>query len=54
MAPEEFKNKMQEIADIMDEEISHPQADDLMCEVLDSLGYGEGISIFVKMPKWYK
>jgi len=52
MSPEEFKNKMAEF-DNYDEEVSHMKADDLMCEVLESLGYKEGIEIFNNMAKWY-
>lgn len=58
MTPEEFKNKMQKISDQQGEvhvdiEITHAEADDLMCELLRELGYGEGVDVFEDMPKWY-
>ena len=53
MTREEFKNKMQAIADKEDIEIGHFEADNLMCELLKDLGYGEGVEIFEEMYKWY-
>lgn len=53
MTREEFKNKMQAIADKRDTEEGHIEADDLMCELLKELGYGEGVDIFEGMPRWY-
>ena len=31
----------------------HEKADELMCELLRELGYGEAVEIFEKMKKWY-
>ena len=58
MTPEEFKNEMQKISNQLgkkfcDEEITHSKADDLMCDLLRELGYGEGVDVFKDMPKWY-
>jgi len=61
ISPEVFKDKMEEIKDrlddeedeFFDEEIAHEQSDLLMKEILESLGYGEGVKIFNHMPKWY-
>lgn len=58
MTPEEFKNEMQKISNrqgekYIDVEITHAEADDLMCEMLRELGYGEGVDVFEDMPKWY-
>ena len=53
MTKEEFKERMQAIADKRDTEGGHIEADDLMCELLKDLGYGEGVDIFEKMNKWY-
>ena len=53
MTPEEFKEKMDEIRAIGYEEDCHIYGDKLMCELLRSLGYGDGVEIFEKMPKWY-
>lgn len=58
MTPEEFAEKMAELKheyyDIRDdEEMVHIQMDDLMCDLLRSLGYGDGIDIFNHTPMWY-
>ena len=55
MTPEEFKERMKKICkddDYNDEEL-HIFADDLMCKLLRSLGYGDGVEIFEAAPKWY-
>lgn len=36
-----------------DEEAAHGRMDDLLCDVLRSLGYGAGIDIFDDQIKWY-
>jgi hypothetical protein len=58
MTPEEFKTKMQEIRKELydeenDEEACHCCMDNLMCELLVSLGYGAGVNVFKAAPKWY-
>jgi len=53
MTKEEFAEKMIEIRDEGDIESRHGHADDLMCKLLESMGYGEGVKIFYDMVKWY-
>lgn len=53
MTPEEFAEKMKALAANNDEEMFHICADGLMCELLASLGYSEGVDVFDKTPKWY-
>lgn len=53
MTPEEFATKMQAIAGSPDIEANHGYADDLMCRVLESLGYSKGVQIYEKMDRWY-
>ena len=55
MTPDEFAEKMKKIIEDTGgyEEAFHGEADDLMCELLVSLGYAEGVEIFKKQPKWY-
>lgn len=55
ITPEEFAKRMQEIHDryLDDEEVVHSEMDDLMCDLLRELGYGEGVDIFDKTHKWY-
>lgn len=36
-----------------DVEGCHGAMDDLMCEVLRSLGYGDGVDVFEAAEKWY-
>ncbi len=52
MTPKEFAEKMRAIP-TGDTEADHGRADDLMCELLRSLGYGEGVDAFEAMDKWY-
>lgn len=55
ITPAEFERRMAEISEWNknDPEKSHIDADDLMCEVLDHLGYSAGVAIFKKMRLWY-
>lgn len=53
MTPEQFAERMRGIAAEHDTEWKHARADDLMCELLTQLGYGEGVNHFVLMEKWY-
>ena len=57
ITPHEFKNRMlfleQEYGNGKDEEEFHREADYLICEIMKSLGYEEGIEIFERNPKWY-
>lgn len=55
MTPEQFKDKMLEIIKTNedDPENAHPEADDLLCDLLKELGYGEGIKLYKEMEKWY-
>lgn len=53
MSPEEFAEIMKRIASQSDEEERHKIADEFICDLLVSLGYEEGVSIFVEMHKWY-
>lgn len=53
--PEEFKKEMKSIFNIWrsDEESAHKHMDILMCELLRTLGYEDGIKIFKEQDKWY-
>ena len=62
MTPEEFKFAMMDASlttyefeslHYFDHESAHLKMDDLMCQVLRELGYGEGIDIFRQSTKWY-
>ena len=54
MSPAEFLQQMKTVEDGPgDSETFHKVADGLLCEVLESLGYGEGVEVFREMTKWY-
>lgn len=58
MTPDEFKQAMAEARHKYweietDEEFVHIKMDEIMCNTLRSLGYGEGIDIFYNTPMWY-
>ena len=61
LTPAEFAIAMRKIENgeaydddrMYDCEDQHIDADRLMCNVLRSLGYGDGIDIFDSMYKWY-
>ena len=52
---EAFANKMAEIQTQWedDEEVCHSEMDNLMCDLLRHMGFGEGVDIFENTPKWY-
>ena len=55
MTPDEFANKLKAIEEEYggDWEVAHVRADDLICELLRSLGYSDGADVFDEMGKWY-
>lgn len=57
MTPSEFKDKMRELCELShgDPEAAHGRADKLICEVLKSCGYEEGVAIFQSddFDLWY-
>ena len=55
MTPEEFENEMAKLRFVKDDDLEgrHVAMDELMCDVLRSLGYGDGIDIFNNTHKWY-
>jgi hypothetical protein len=54
MTPKEFAAEMQDIKDnyAFDTEKCHSLADALMCQALNELAYGEGISIYESLERW--
>lgn len=36
-----------------DREVAHAKADDVLCELLRSLGYGDVVDEFEEVGKWY-
>ena len=50
MSPEVFKSTMEELAasNSLTKNARHKEMDSLMCKVLKSIGYGDGVDIFEK------
>lgn len=55
MNPQEFYKRMLDLKNDFagDEEAVHTCMDNLMCELLSILGYGDGIEVFNETNKWY-
>lgn len=55
MNPEEFYEKMLQLKNDFggDEEEVHINMDNLICELLSTLGYGDGVDVFDETNKWY-
>ena len=55
ITPDEFLRRMNEIEDDnhLDTEQAHSEADELMCSLLETLGYDQGVKEFRSMDKWY-
>ena len=53
MDPKDFYTEMVRIVFTENEEIGHIHADELMCDILTQLGYGDGVKLFEQMEKWY-
>lgn len=54
LTPEEFKEAIKkEIETNGDEEGRHSTLDRMLCDLLTSLGYGEGVKLYDDADKWY-
>ena len=53
ITPDEFRLQMKEIKENGNQEEAHIDADKLMCYLLETLGYGQGVATFRGMYKWY-
>lgn len=51
--PAEFEKRMKEIEAMGDIEDRHLEADKLLVQTLNSMGYQAGTKIFEEMRKWY-
>ena len=50
-----YANQMKRIAERgdFDIEVSHSDADSILCEMLERLGYSEVVDLYHDVPKWY-
>jgi hypothetical protein len=53
LTPKAFAAEMNEIAKLVDHEERHTKADDLMCDLLKSLGYDRGVRTFKDIERFY-
>lgn len=53
MTPEEFKAEIIQAFEEYSTDEGHKMADAVMCDLLRSLGYGEGVDAFNEADKWY-
>lgn len=53
MTHEEAVNKLRELQRCGDIEIAHSMADDVLCDLLIALGYGDVVDEFKAVEKWY-
>ena len=59
LSPSEFEERMRDISTSdsgypgCNTEDRHRAMDDLMCEILEALGYGKGVEVFKQTHKWY-
>lgn len=51
--PEELYQKFFYIGLNLDTEEAHLKMDELMCELLESFGYGLAVELFREIDKWY-
>lgn len=50
---EEYLSKMKQANKLGDIEVRHSQVDDILCELLAVLGFGEVVEEWGKEGKWY-
>ena len=53
MTREEAIAKLRKCAEDEDVEVAHDDADRVLCELLESLGYADVVEAWHKVPKWY-
>jgi hypothetical protein len=46
-------DQLREIQEISDLKVAHRLADDVLCRLLHSLGYGDVVAEYNKVGKWY-
>lgn len=52
-AADKALNELKSIALDHDIEYGHVRADDILCELLCALGYGDIVAAYAALPKWY-
>lgn len=49
----ELKDKYLSYMKVLKDEADHVEADNLLCDLLEELGYTEVVDTYTKLPKWY-
>lgn len=50
---QEYINRLRELQQENDIEYAHSAADNILCEVLEKLGYGSIVKEYSKIDRWY-
>lgn len=50
---DKYLARMEELKYNDDTEVVHCEADDILCELLEKLGYEKLVKAFYALPKWY-
>lgn len=45
--------RLREMRNLGDTEAAHSDADDILCVLLESLGYSDVVAAWQEVPKWY-
>ena len=53
MTRDEALKKLKGLEGAWDLEMAHGEADDVLCALLKELGYGDVVSAYHKIDKWY-
>ncbi|EGO4532899.1 hypothetical protein ITZ04_000791 [Escherichia coli] len=53
MTREEAIEKLKELQTWRDSEVAHEDADTVICELLESLGFADVVDEYAKVDKWY-
>ena len=53
MSEEQAIQKLKDVQQNPDIEAAHGQADDILCQLLISLGYADVVAEYRKVRKWY-
>lgn len=53
MTREEALEELKVIAKDTDTEVAHVDADDVLCQLLSDLGYGDVVMAYRQIGKWY-
>lgn len=48
-----LRDEMESLIECGDTENAHSRADEILCELLESLGYGKIVDLYYDVEKWY-